>query len=151
MVPWGPVVTSEGHNLIGGDLGRRACGGLHRVSSMRRRSRVGCLGGRARGGRGRASAGVFSADCSHFLLTKAAASAGSEEGGGVVKHWSPWQISQPPCEVGAIIPALQKMRNEKMGPRGIARKVQDQDWNGICWVPRALSGCPYRSMATLPT
>lgn len=66
--------------------------------------------GRGQGGRAggwRARAGVFSAGCSHFLLTTAPpAAAGSEEGGGIVKHWSPWRFSQPPCEVSAIIPAL---------------------------------------------
>ena len=32
-----------------------------------------------------------------------------------MKHCSPWRFSQPLCEVGAILPASQKMRNESMG------------------------------------
>lgn len=60
-----------------------------------------------------AGCGTFSLDYSPFS-EHGLRSQRSEEGGGAVKHGSSSRFSQPLCDAGAIIPALQ-MRKEPKG------------------------------------
>lgn len=72
--------------------------GDHRGWKARRaRASAWCEGGKAWGEWGQSECrGVFGR-LLPFSPENSTGVSWSEEGGGVVKHWSPWQFSQPPC------------------------------------------------------